>query len=173
MIGQLSAQIHQPNTSIIYWKGFDLIGESEGSYDALFVIQPFVIGTQQFKAKYIHFADFSFEKAGLSVLSLQAYGGETVRWSVQLNEFIYHTRSPRWIINPSLSYKQFTLSSWTYYDLGYWSQSLGIQYKSKKLSVSDAMDAQLSIVYNQSISSEGFGQDQTAMIGITFTPKKK
>jgi hypothetical protein len=173
IIGQLSATISKTNTSIRYWKSFDLIGDDEGSYDALFVIQPFKLGKQRLRAKYIHFADLTFERGGQQVFALQAYGGKKVRWSVQLQEFVYHSRSPRWVLYPSLSYKQWTINSWTYYDLGLWSQSVGIQYKSPKITLSPEYDAQLSILYNQSLSQQGFGQDQTAMIGITFTPKAK
>jgi hypothetical protein len=161
-------------TSITYLKSMSY--DTSGRYDGFFLVQKFKVLDQQFKAKVIHFADLKFKELGLTVFALEALGGKKVQWSLQTSYFAYQNRSRRWIINPSLTYKQFTVGSWVYHEFGNWSLTMGVQWKSPKLAISDKYQMQVQAIYNDSWTKrwerDGFGQANTASIGVILTPKK-
>lgn len=170
-IAQIDMTTTKTGTSVSYWKSFDLIGDNEGSYDGFFAIQPFKIKKQAMKFTVIYFADFGLKKRASTILAIETHGGKKLKWSIQANQFIYQDRSTRFVLNPIVSYEQISLSSWTFYEFNKITQSLGVSYKSKKISVSPKVNANFKIVYNTDVSSSKLRQNNTALIGVTFLQK--
>jgi hypothetical protein len=170
-IAQFDLTITKTGTVVSYWKSFDLIDDNEGSYDGFFAVQPFKIKKQPVKFIAVYFADFNFKERASTIIALETHGGKKLTWSVQANQFIYQDRSTRFVLNPVISYKQLSFSSWTFYEFGELTQSLGISYNPKKVSVSPKIDATFNIVYNTDVSSSKLRQDNTAMIGVSFSQK--
>ena len=165
-------KINKTGTSFSYWKSFDFIDDNEGSYDGLFVAQPFKIKKQEMKLKYIHFADFNFERKGISVIGLEAYGKikNELKWSIQLNNFFYHDRSPRLNLNPIISYKGISLSGWTFYEFDRLTQSFGVGYDSKKIMISSGCEAAFNLIYTTSLSGV-LRESDVASLGVLFSFK--
>jgi len=166
IIGIGYLKIPKTRTSIFYWKAVNPFGK-QGQYDAFFIVQPlpFQIGS----TTLTHFLDYKFQKASISMVSIKLKGGRIWKWSVQASDVVYKSRSPRWILQPALSYGQITWSNWLYYEFGTPSWTTGLQWESSKLPVSKKIQVQAKVIINESISKKGFGQKETFSIALNFS----
>lgn len=158
-------------TSVSVWKAFDFFGDG-GGYNGLFLSQPL---TNRFNFHYAHFFDFTFEKQGVNIIALKASGGEALKWSVKVSDIIFNSRSPRYVAQYNFTYGQFTINSWNYYEKGVLTWTMGMEWNSPKLKVSDGWNLNVNIVFNDSMTkrfgwSDGFGQEKTFSIGLEFSP---
>ncbi len=163
------------STSLTYLKSFSW--DTLGRYDGMFLSHKFWLSRNAFHINVIHFADWNWEKNSLTALSLKGSRGDVVKTAMQISYFHYRNRARRWIINPTISYKQFTIGSWIYNEFGDWSCTMGINWESPEINISKKINLEIQCIYNDSwtkrLGGEGFGQKNTMSIGLVFSKKEK
>lgn len=172
-IGIGSVKYTPTKTSVFVWKAFDPLQQS-GGYNALFVAQPL---NKRLTFLYAHFFDFTFDKLGANIIALKASGGEELKWSLKVSDIVFNSRSPRYVLQSNLTYGQFTLNSWNYYESDVLTWTMGVEWRSPQLKISDRWSLNVNAVLNDSITkrfnwSDGFGQSETFSIGLGFSPTK-